>query len=125
MVARMALAIMSIAGGLSVSTYDTAIRWDKIDPRDEGEVAASLNDLVSGLAKAVESGIMSTQAASEFLAKQVDTMAAWISEDAEQPGERERIILNLIERRRAEDAALGAEKDAIDKILTAAKGGEA
>jgi len=58
-----------------------------------------------------------------FLARLVDTMAEWISDNPELPGERERIIKDRILMARLDDAAANQEElAAIDRALREADG---
>ena len=101
---RMLLSMWEQSGGGGISTYDTAVEWDPITERDEKGLAETLDKLVSALSKAVTDNLMSQQAAVEFLANYVPTMMAWISDDPETPGERERIIKTMLLRYRLEDS---------------------
>jgi hypothetical protein len=119
MVARMALAMMASTGGVQFATYDTALSWDVIDPRSDEEVAGALEKIVNALAKAVDTGIISQEAAVNYLAQRVGTMNEWQPESAEVPGERDRIIKDQADRDRSVDARLGArEIDEIHKALS-------
>ncbi len=106
LVARMVLAMTTLANGGKFETYETTLIWDEIDPRDDKDVAETLDKIVGALARAVESQIMSSEAAADFLSQYVETMHDYITDDAELPGERERIVKDMILRRRVEDGEL-------------------
>lgn len=118
MLARMFLAMKARAEGKGYTNYATELIWDEIDPRDDKDVAEALLKFAQAMALAVESSLISEEAAVKFLAQYVDTMSDYISDDEETPGEREKIIRDRIRRARLEDAALAEkEKDLIDKTL--------
>jgi hypothetical protein len=118
LVARIVLAMTAKSEGKAYSTYATELDWDEVDPRDEKEVAEILEKVASALDRAVQGGFLSDDAAAEFLSRYVDTMRSYESEAGDEPGERERIIRNRIERARLEDAeGLLDEKSEIDKEL--------
>lgn len=60
------------------------IVWDEVNSRNEQEVANTINTLVSGLANAVETGIMSLQSASEYLKQFIPTMRDWSGAESEK-----------------------------------------
>ena len=123
MVARMALAMVARAENRSFSTYATTVLWDEIDPRSEDEVAGALLKMVQALNTAILGGFLSREAAATFLARQIDTMAEWVTDNQEVPGERERIIKDRILMARLEDAAANQEElAAIDRALREADG---
>lgn len=118
MLARIYLAMRSAAEGKKYSTHATTLIWDEIDPRDDKDVAETLDKLVSALVKAVEWHIMSEEAAVNFLSQYVDTMNDYITDDEENPGEREKIIRDLIRRARLETGQFDEDENkAIDKAL--------
>lgn len=101
---RMVLAMLSEASGKKYSTYQTTLKWDEIDPRDEKEVAEVLKIMVEALALGVQSSLISQEAAVNYLSEYVDTMAEWDSQDKENPGERSRIMRDKINMNHLEDA---------------------
>lgn len=118
MVARMALAMTAAGENKAFATYATTVLWDEIDPRDESEVADALWKTTQALNTGVLGGFLSTEAAAMFLGRLVDTMAEWISDDPEVPGERERIIKDRILMARLDDAAVSEEElRVIDRSL--------
>jgi len=119
MVARMALAMTAAGENQAFATYATTVLWDEIDPRDDGEVADALWKTTQALNTAVLGGFLSREAAAMFLAQYIDTMAEWIADDPELPGERERIIKDRILMARL-DGAEAAELEMIEKALQSA-----
>jgi len=116
MVARMALAMTAAGENKAFSTYATTVLWDEIDPRDDVEVADALWKTTQGLNTAVLGGFLSREAAAMFLAQYIDTMAEWVTDDPELPGERERIIKDRILMARL-DGAEEEELELIEKAL--------
>lgn len=118
MLARVYLAMKSKAEGRKYSTHATTLIWDEVDPRDDKDVAETLEKLANAFAKLIDYGLISEEAAINFLAQYIDTMGAYITDDEESPGEREKIIRDRIRRARLENAQLDDdEKAAIDKVL--------
>jgi hypothetical protein len=124
MAARMALAMTAAGENKAFSTYATTVLWDEIDPRDDGEVADALWKTTQALNTAVLGGFLSREAAAMFLAQYIDTMAEWISDDPELPGERERIIKDRILMARL-DGAEEEELEMIEKALELASAARA
>jgi len=116
MVARMALAMTAAGENQAFATYATTVLWDEIDPRDDGEVADALWKTTQALNTAVLGGFLSREAAAMFLAQYIDTMAEWVADDPELPGERERIIKDRILMARL-DGAEESELEMIEKAL--------
>lgn len=122
MVARMALAMTAKAENRSFATYATTVLWDEIDPRSDGEIADALLKTTQGLNTAVLGGFLSREAAAMYLARFIDTMADWVSDDEEIPGERERVIKDRILMARLEDAAVNQEElSVLEKALELAR----
>lgn len=110
--ARIVLAIESEARGQGFSSHAVNINWDEIDPRDEKELASALESITKSLKIALEAGIISEEAAVEYLSQYIDTMNSYITNDPEIPGERERIIRTRRLRNR-----LGDNDGWLDEIL--------
>jgi len=106
LLARMVLAMSSKITGKRYETYETTITWDTILDRDEKEFAETLKYIVEALSAAVQGQIMSSDAAVDFLGQYVETMRAYISDDKELPGERERITTSMFLKSRLEDGQL-------------------
>lgn len=116
--ARMVLAIIKVETGKPFTTFATTLEWGEIDPRDEKELADTINALTTGLNTAVQGRFLSTDSAAEFLRAYIPTMREYDSDDPEADTERQRILMNQVERERLADGALGlGEIDAIDKEL--------
>ncbi|MGE5593810.1 MAG: phage portal protein [Betaproteobacteria bacterium] len=117
-VARIVLAMTAQAEGRKFSTYATTLIWDEIDPRDGKDVAEELNWVTQALNTALMGGFISLDAAAQFLARYVETMNDYLSDDPEVPGERERIIKTRILMARLDDGELAEEEQKlIDKAL--------
>ena len=118
MLARIYLAMKTSAEGKKYSTHATTLIWDEIDPRDDKDVAETLDKMVSALARAVEWGLMSEEAAVNFLAQYVETMNEYITDDPENPGEREKILKDRLRRARLETGQIDEdEQKALNKAL--------
>lgn len=118
--ARITLAMTAQAEGGKFSTYATTLDWDEVNPKDEVKAAETLERTVNALNLAVTGGLMSLEAAVNYLATMVDTMNDWLSDDPEVPGERERILQSRILLARLEDAGLSdQEREALSKATGA------
>lgn len=106
LLARMVLAMTAQAEGKRYGTYETTVLWDEINPRDEREVAEVLERVTNALNTALQGGFISLDAATQFLAKYVETMNDWMSDDPEIPGERERIVKTRLLLARLEEGQL-------------------
>ncbi|MBU5441219.1 phage portal protein [Paenibacillus sp. MSJ-34] len=116
--ARMVLAMTSQAEMTSFETYATTLEWDEIDPRDEKELAETIQALTAGLNTAVQGGFISCDSAADFLRAYVPTMKEYDSEDPEADTEWKRIVQNKIDAERLADGALSIrELKRIDKEL--------
>lgn len=125
LLARMVLAMNSNSTGHKYSSYDVTIGWDEINPRDEKESAETLEKISNAISKSLDSGIISEEAAVNFLAQYIDTMSSYISDDPEIIGEREKIIKTKMLRYRLDDVSgLDDESDDIDSTLNNIKDDE-
>ena len=116
--ARIVLAMTAQAEGRRFSSYATELEWEEIDPRNEKEVAETLDLIASALDKAVQGEFLSVDAAVEYLKEYIPTMKEYKTDDPTEEDERTRIINNKIERERLADGALNIdEKEEIEKIL--------
>jgi hypothetical protein len=114
--ARIVLAMTAQAEGERFSTYEATLEWDEIDPRDEKDVAETLERIVNALRTALEGGLISQESAVTFLAQYVNTMSDYVSDDPEVPGEREKIIRTQILMSRLEEGhLLEAEKALLER----------
>lgn len=117
-VARIVLAMTAQAERKKFSTHATTLEWDEVDPRDEKDVAETLERIVNALVNALQNGLISLEAAVQFLGQYIETMNDYLSDDPEIPGERERIIRTKILMARLEDGELAEEEQKlIDKAL--------
>ncbi len=101
--ARMVIMMEAQGQGVSIANAQVMIAWDTIDPRDTTDVANTLKTTVDALATAVNNGLMSDEAAIDFLRGQIDTMNEFSSDDPEIIGERERIVKSQRLRSRYQD----------------------
>lgn len=116
--ARIVLAMSAQSEGKKISTYATELGWDEIDPRDEKEFAETLERVTKALDTAVKGYLLSQEAAVQFLARYIETMNDFISDDPEIPGESERIMKTRLQQMRLEDSQfLEDQKKKIDKEL--------
>lgn len=88
--ASMYLAMWAQVENRTLDTYHVDVGWDEISPRNDKEVAETVKTLVEGLTQAVESGLMSVDAAAEFLREFVPSMLPWVDPDADDD-ERRRV----------------------------------
>lgn len=108
--AGMVLAMWAKLEGRRLDTYHVDIGWDEISPKDDAEVAQTIKTLVEGLAQAVESGLMSLDAAADFLREFVPSMLPWSDPDADDD-ERRRVARSMLMRHRLE-IGQGLEEEA-------------
>lgn len=85
-----------------LDTYHVDISWDELSPKADSEVATTIKTLVEGLTTAVESNLLSVDAASEFLREFVPTMLPYADPDAADD-ERRRVAKSFLWRKRIED----------------------
>ncbi|HGS9502060.1 TPA: phage portal protein, partial [Clostridioides difficile] len=104
--------------GMKYSSYDVTIGWDEVNPRDDKELAETLEKVCSALDKALEGGFISEESTVNFLAQYIDTMSNYISDDPEIVGEREKIIKTKMLKYRLDDSqGLDDESNEIDKEI--------
>ncbi len=125
LLARMVLVMSANGTGINYSSYNVTIGWDEINPRDDKELAETLDKLASAMDKALEGGFISEESAVDFLTKYIDTMNKYVSDDPEIMGEREKIIQTRVMRQRMENASdLIDEEDSIQSAINKANNGE-
>ena len=100
--AGMFLAMWSKVENRRLDTYHVDISWDELSPKADSEVATTIKTLVEGLTTAVESNLLSVDAASEFLREFVPTMLPYADPDAADD-ERRRVAKSFLWRKRIED----------------------
>ena len=117
--ARMILVMSSQSTGINFTSYNITLGWDEVNPKDNKELAETLEKVSNALDKALTGNFISEEAAVNFLAQYIDTMSEYISDDPEVVGEREKIIKTKMLRYRLDDAiGLEEEKEEIDKEIT-------
>lgn len=114
LLSRMILAMSSQVRGLRFQDHTVAIGWDEVDPRDDNKMAEMLSHITKALETALNTNIISEEAAVDFLARYIDTMNEYNSTDSEVAGERERIIRTRRLRDRFRDNA--SWLDEIEKL---------
>lgn len=101
----MYLALKARLGQLSISSYTVDIDWSEFSPKDEGETATMLVNLVNALVTGVNEGLISHEAAVDFARQYIPTMLDYVIEGkkAGEQDEKQRIIdgLTFLERLRS------------------------
>lgn len=116
--ARMVLVMSAKSVGINFTSYGVTLGWDEVNPRDDKELAETLDKVSSALDNALTGNFISEESAVNFLAQYISTMNEYISDDPEIVGEREKIIKTKMLRYRLDDAeGLESEKEEIDKSL--------
>jgi len=100
----MYLAMWAQVNNRSLETYQVEVGWEEISPRNNKEVAETIATLVNGLTTAVESGLMSIDAAAEFLREFVPSMLPWLDHDGDDD-ERRRVLRSMAMLQRMRDGA--------------------
>ena len=97
--------------------FEPDISWEAISQKNDGEVALTIKDLAEGLATAIDSQIISVQAASEFMREFIPSMLPYIDETAESD-EIRRIAAGLnITNNNRESLGLQAKTEEEQRIL--------
>ena len=95
------------------------IGWDEVSPKNDAEVANTIKTLIEGLSQGIESGLLSVDAAAEFLREFVPSMLPWVDENADDDEQR-RVARPMLLLRRVQDgqglerlapAGAGASRD--------------
>ena len=92
--AGMYLAMWAQVENRTLDTFHVDVGWDEVSPRNDKEVAETVKTLVEGLVQAVESNLMSLDAATEFLREFVPSMLPWVDPDADDD-ERRRVAKTM------------------------------
>ncbi|MBT9141987.1 MAG: hypothetical protein DDT29_00380 [Dehalococcoidia bacterium] len=100
--AAMFLAMWSKVENRRLGSYQVNVDWDEITPTDDAQVAATIKTLTEGLTLGVEAGLLSHEAASEFLRSYIPSMLPFADESGAQD-ERGRIAKSMLWRKRIED----------------------
>lgn len=111
--ASMYLAMWTKINNRALDTYQVDVGWDEISPRNDQEVAGTIKTLVEGLSQGIESGLLSVDAASEFLREFVPSMLPWVDPDADDD-ERRRVAKTFMLLRRVQDG-LGLDESGESK----------
>lgn len=110
----MYLALTARMGKLtSIDTYRVDTDWDEFSPKDEGEQATMLNNLVGALVTGVEAGLISHEAAVDFARQYVPTMLDYVIEGKkpDEVDEKDRIVDGLAFLERLRSGELPKEDD--------------
>jgi len=100
--ASMYLAMWSKVNNRILDTYRVDIGWDELSPKNDKEVAETINTLIQGLSTGIEMGLVSLDAAAEFLREFIPSMLPWADPDADDD-ERRRVAKTMLWRKRIED----------------------
>src|SRR5699024_5418715 len=115
--ARIVLAMTTQAENISLSTYETTVTWDKIDPRNGEEIANEVKTKVEGLTLALGSNIISHEAAVTYLSKLIETMSDYET-NGKLIGEKDKILKSRLEQDRLSDSEfLQQQLGAIEKRM--------
>jgi hypothetical protein len=88
--ASMYLAMWAKVNNRRLDNYQVDVGWEELSPKNDKEVAETVKVLTEGLATGVEAGLLSVDAASEFLREFVPSMMPFVDEGADDD-ERRRI----------------------------------
>lgn len=108
--ASMYLAMWAKVNNRVLDTYRADIGWDELSPKNDKEVADTIFSLIQGLVLAVENGMMSLDAAAEFLREYVPSMLPWVDPDGDDD-EKRRIARTMLWRKRIEDGEGWGDED--------------
>ena len=98
----MFLAMWSRVENHPLDSYSVDIGWDEVSPKNDAEVASTIQTLIEGLSQGIESGLLSVDAAAEFLREFVPSMLPWADENADDD-ERRRVARTMLLLRRIQD----------------------
>lgn len=117
-VARIVLAMTSHGDNKSFSTYDTNLEWPEVDPRDSKESAEEIEIIVRALAQAVTVGLISEEAAVQYLSWFIDTMSDYKKVENGEKSEEKKLLETKLKRMRLEDSQFLSEQlKEIDKLI--------
>lgn len=98
--ASMYLAMQAQVGAFAKpSTYRVDVDWDEVSPKDDSEVASTVEQMIAAMVIGVDAGLISQDAATDFLAEYVPTMLPYVTDDATDD-ERTRLIATAAFRQR-------------------------
>lgn len=88
--ASMYLAMWAKVNNRALETYRVDVGWDELSPKNDKETAETIQALVTGLVTAMEAGLISVDAAADFLREFVPSMLPWADPDGDDD-ERRRV----------------------------------
>lgn len=97
-----------------------SLEWDEVMGRDEAAEATKLQSVASALNIAVTAGFLSLETATDIMLEFLKVARKYATDDAENPGERERIVEGMQTLRALEDEAFN---QALAKQLAALNAG--
>ena len=100
--ASMYLAMWAKVENRALDTYQVDIGWDELSPKNDKETADTIKTLVEGLVTGMEAGLISVNAAAEFLREFVPSMLPWADPDGDDD-ERRRVAASFTLMQRLQD----------------------
>lgn len=86
--ASMYLAMWAQVENRKLDTYQVDVGWEEISPKNDKEVADTVKTLIEGLTQGVEGGLLSVDAAAEFLREFVPSMLPWADPEGDDDESR-------------------------------------
>lgn len=117
------LAMRAKMNNRRLETYQVDIGWEELSPKNDKEVAETIKTLADGLSTGVEAGLLSVDAASEFLREFIPSMLPFADPDADDD-ERRRIaksfalLWRLRDGQGLEEPKQGPESGLSGEIMT-------
>ncbi len=100
--ASMYLAMWARVENWALDTYQVDIGWDELSPKNDKETAETIKSLVEGLVTGMEAGLISVNAAAEFLREFIPSMLPWADPDGDDD-ERRRVAASFTLMQRLQD----------------------
>jgi hypothetical protein len=116
--ASMYLAMWARVENKALDSYQVGVGWDEISPRNDQEVANTIKILVEGLVTGMEAGLISVDAAAEFMREFVPTMLPYLDEGADDD-ERRRVARSFTLMQRLQDG------QGLERLMEGDQDGEA
>ncbi|WP_096201904.1 phage portal protein [Bacillus sp. FJAT-45350] len=117
--ARIVLAMKSHGENMRFSTYATELEWDEVDPRDSKELADEIETVVRALVQGLNAGLISIEAAVDFLSQYIDTMGSYEENEDGNGSEKDKLMKTKLMLMRLEDSQfLEEQKNKIDELLS-------
>lgn len=110
-IASMNLAMHAQVGMRRPETYRVDLEWEEANPKDDSEVAQTLEQFIGAMVIGVDGGVLSLDAAVEFLGEHVPTLLPFTTEGNDED-ERTRIITTAQLRQRLEALEYGTPEPA-------------